>query len=136
LGKQGEKIYYKVRGIDDDPVTEYREVKSVGEQTTFSKNTLEVKPICDTFSKISDSVFQRFLESGFTKFSNITITVRFSDFETKTSSRSFKEEFGSDDKKKFQLEILRLVLPFLDARSNPRRKPIRLIGVRVEKFSE
>lgn len=31
-------------------------------------------------------------------------------------------------------EALRLILPFLDARENPKRKKIRLIGVRAEKL--
>ena len=135
LGKQGEKIYYKARGIDESPVTEFHEVKSIGEQTTFNKNTLEAKPICETFLKLSDSVFKKFLESEFSKFSNITITVRFYDFETKTSSKSFKNGFDGKHKKDFNLEVLRLVLPFLDKRSNPRRKPVRLIGIRIEKLS-
>jgi len=132
LGKQGEKIYYKVRGIDDDPVTEYREVKSIGEQTTFDENTLDIKLICDAFTNLSSDVFERFKESKFSEFKNITITVRFSDFETITSSKTFKE--GMKDKKKMKIEVLKLVLPFLDRRSNPRHKLIRLIGVRVEKL--
>lgn len=133
--KSGESIYYKIRGIDEDPITEFREIKSIGEQTTFNQNTLEAKIICDNFIKLSASVLQRFTESNFTKFSNITITVRFADFETKTSSKSFKEGFTKNSNKKFDLEILRLILPFLDSRANPRQKPIRLIGVRIEKLS-
>lgn len=135
LGKQGEKIYYRVRGIDNEPICEFHEVKSIGEQTTFLHNTLEAKIIFDTFFELGISVFKKFTESGFTKFSNITITIRFADFETKTSSKSFKEGISANQKGKFDLEILRLVLPFLDARSNPNKKPIRLIGVRIEKLS-
>jgi DNA polymerase IV (DinB-like DNA polymerase) len=141
--RHGESIYYKIRGIDNDPITEFHQVKSIGEQTTFNQNTLEAKIICDTFLELSANVFQRFTGSDFTKFNNITITVRFADFETKTSSKSFKESFThlqnlgftKRGKKQFELEVLKLVLPFLDSRSNPRQKPIRLIGVKIEKFS-
>jgi nucleotidyltransferase/DNA polymerase involved in DNA repair len=132
LGKQGEKIYYKVRGIDDDPVTEYHEIKSIGEQITFDENTLNINLICDSFAALTSNVFDRFTESEFSKFKNITITVRFADFETKTSSKSFKE--GINQKKVLKLEVLRMLMPFLDKRSNPRNKLIRLIGVRVEKL--
>ena len=153
MGKHGEKLYYKARGIDDDPITEFHEVKSIGEQTTFSQNTLEAKPICDTFLKLARSVFQKFSASGFTQFKGITITVRFADFETKTSSKSFKSGFttvtqpalfsqassGRDldgrGQKDFELEVLRLVLPYLDPRQNPRLKPLRLIGLRLEKLT-
>jgi DNA polymerase IV (DinB-like DNA polymerase) len=148
--KHGQDIYYKIRGIDETPITEFHQVKSIGEQTTFFQNTLEVKTICDTFLLLCDSIFKRFVKSDFTKFNNITITIRFADFETKTSSKTFKQAFATkqaclfqtkkqgidcQDKKRFELEVLKLVLPFLDTRSNPRHKPIRLIGVRVEKLS-
>jgi len=133
--KHGEALYYKIRGIDESPITEFHQVKSIGEQTTFMQNTLEAKPICDTFLLLCDSVFKRLQASSFTKFNAITITIRFADFETKTSSKSFKESFLKTNQKKFELEILKLVLPFLDSRSNPHQKPIRLIGVRVEELS-
>lgn len=133
--KHGESIYYKSKGIDDTPLEEFREVKSIGEQTTFPQNTLEPTPICESFQQLTNNVFNRFQNSNFTTFKSITITIRFADFETKTSSKSFKESFTASSKKKFDLEILKLVLPFLDSRSNPRRKPLRLIGVRVEKLS-
>jgi nucleotidyltransferase/DNA polymerase involved in DNA repair len=134
FGKQGESIYYKAQGIDDDPIAEDREIKSIGEQTTFDINSLDVLYICEALKNLSTNVFERFLESGFEKFKTITITVRFSDFETKTSSKSFKEGIGLANKKIFELEILKLILPFLDKRNNPKCKPIRLIGVRIEKF--
>lgn len=134
LGKNGESIYYKARGIDDSPVLEYHQVKSIGEQTTFSKNTLEPIFIHSALKRLSDSVFKSFERSAFTTFGTITITARFFDFETKTSSKSFKMAIDKSNKKKFELEILKLLLPFLDKRSNPKRKPIRLIGVRIEKL--
>jgi DNA polymerase IV (DinB-like DNA polymerase) len=134
LGKQGIRIYYSAKGINNDPVTEYYEVKSIGEQTTFYQNTLDFAFIFDAFRNLSHSVFKRFIESGFSKFNTITFTIRFADFETKTCSKSFKEGIGHNNEKKFNLEVLRLFLPFVDSRRNPKRKPIRLIGVRVEKF--
>ena len=135
LGKQGERIYYSVRGVDDSSITEHHEVKSIGEQTTFSQNTLDVLTICDKMTELSRNVFKTFEESGFYEFKTITITVRFADFETKTSSKSFKDGINKNNKNKFELEVLKLILPFLDKRSNPKRKPVRLIGVRLEKIS-
>ena len=134
MGKHGESIYYKAKGIDDSLITEHHEAKSIGEQTTFNKNTLEPIIIYDTLRKLSDSVFNSFTKSEFTGFKTITITVRFADFETKTSSKSFKEVIGRNSKKRFEIEVLRLILPFFDHQSNPKRKPIRLVGVRIEKI--
>ena len=133
LGKHGESIYDKVRGIDNSLITEFRQVKSIGEQTTFSKNSLEASFILETLKKLSDSVFKSFTKSDFSTFKTITITVRFADFETKTSSKTIKEGIGKNNKKKFEIETIKLILPFLDKRANPRRKPLRLVGVRIEK---
>jgi len=134
MGKQGEKIYYKIKGIDDDPIAEFREVKSIGEQITFNKNTLDIAFVYGSLKNLSEGVFAKFTESGFEKFKTVAITVRFSDFETKSSSKTFREGIGKSDKKMFEIEILKMILPFLDKRKNPKRKFIRLIGVRLEKI--
>lgn len=136
LGKHGGEIYYKARGVDDEPIIEDREVKSIGEQVTFQENSFDLLYITEEFEKILANVFQRFLNSGFSKFKTITIVVRFADFETKTSSKSFKEGIELDAEKKFKIEALKLLLPFLDKRSNPRAKPIRLIGARIENLNK
>lgn len=136
MGKHGESIYEKIRGIDDSPITQFHQVKSIGEQTTFDTNTLEPVIIYNYFKKLSDGVWRSFSASDFASFKTITITVRFADFETRTSSKSFKEGIGKAGKKKFELGILRLTLPFLDRQSNPKRKSLRLVGVRVEKLAK
>ncbi|MFA7141817.1 MAG: DNA polymerase IV [Candidatus Paceibacterota bacterium] len=130
LGKRGLKIYNYARGIDNEPVIKYREVKSIGEQTTFEENTKEVPLIFDTFEKLLSSVFEKFKKSNFSKFKTITITIRFSDFQTKTSSKTFEK--GISNQKQFNTNSIKLLLPFLDKRKNPKQKLIRLVGVRIE----
>lgn len=132
--KHGESTYYKIRGIDNSPISEFHQIKSIGEQITFQQNTLEPQFIVPAYRQVGDNVFKRFTESNFTNFKTIIITVRFADFKTQTSSKTFKEGFTKNNQKKFNLEILKLTLPFLDARSNPKQKPLRLIGVRVERL--
>ena len=132
LGKWGEDIYYKVRGIDDSPIVENRETKSIGEQATFQHDTLNFIYIGEVFENLCKSVFKRFLQSGFKSFKTIGITVRFSDFETKTTAKTLKEPVSSE--KEFGLEALKLLLPYADRRKNPQQKLIRLIGVKIEKL--
>jgi DNA polymerase IV (DinB-like DNA polymerase) len=136
LHKWGEDLYDKIRGIDNEPIVENREVKSIGEQTTFEKDTLEALYVGDVLAELCEDVFEKFLQSGFDKFKTIVITVRFTGFETKTSSKSLEKELGEKDLKKFKMEALKLLLPYLDKRKNPSLKKIRLIGVRVENFSK
>ena len=131
--KWGEDLYYKVRGIDEDPIVESREAKSIGEQMTFEHDTLNFVEIGEMFENLCKGVFKSFLQSGFKTFKTVGITVRFSDFETKTTAKTLKKESKSE--KEFIIETLKLLLPYMDKRKNPRKKLIRLIGVKMEKLS-
>ena len=132
LGKWGLEIYHKTRGIDDAPIAENREVKSIGEQNTFEQDTFDITFIASELDRYCARVFERFQRAGFSHFKTIAITVRFSDFKTISSAKSFKKPMGAEDLKRFQFEALKLLLPFLDRRKNPGLKLIRLIGIRVE----
>jgi DNA polymerase IV (DinB-like DNA polymerase) len=136
FGKWGVELYFKARGQDNSEIEQEREAKSIGEQITFEKDTLSALYIGEQLSKMCDSVFNRFLQSGFDYFKTLVITVRFSGFETKTTAKSLKKDLSKDNLKDFQFEALKLVLPYLDKRKNPKLKPIRLIGVRIEKFDK
>lgn len=133
LGKWGIDLYYKIRAIDDSPVVQEREVKSIGEQATFQFDTLNAVYIGETFEKMIKSVFKRFLESGFKNFKTVAVTVRFSNFKTQTTAKTLKTPVATE--KEFKFQALKLLLPYLDKRKNPNKKLIRLIGVRVEKLS-
>ena len=133
FGKWGEDIYFKARGIDDSLLEENREAKSIGEQATFQYDNLDFIYIGEVFDNLCKSVFQRFLQSGFKTFKTVGITVRFSDFETKTTAKTLKKETRGE--KEFIIEALKLLLPYLDKRKNPSKKLIRLIGVKMEKLS-
>jgi len=133
FGKWGEDIYFKARGIDDTGLEENREAKSIGEQATFEHDTLNSIYIGEVFNNLCKSVFQRFLQSGFKTFKTVGITVRFSDFETKTTAKTLKKE--TKNEKEFVIESLKLLLPYLDSRKNPKKKLIRLVGIKIEKLS-
>ena len=132
FGKWGEDIYSRARGIDEASLVENREAKSIGEQVTFQQDTLNFVEIGEVFNNLCKSVFGRFLESGFKSFRTVGVTARFSDFETKTSAKTLKAESTSE--KEFKVETLKLLLPYLDKRKNPRKKLIRLVGVKMEKL--
>ncbi len=125
-------FYEKAMGIDHSPVIEDREVKSIGEQNTFEHDTLDAVFLGHQLQKYCAHVFSRLKESGFTKCKTISITVRFHDFQTFTSAKSFTPPLELHHGVKFHMEALKLLLPYLDRRKNPRQKLIRLLGVRVE----
>lgn len=140
FGKWGEDIYYKARGVDDTPLAENKEAKSIGEQATFEKDTLNFVAIGETFENLCRGVFKSFSNSGFKTFKTVGVTVRFYDFETKTTAKTLKEPIprpGSgqaNSEKVFIIETLKLLLPYIDRRKNPHQKLIRLIGVKMEKL--
>ena len=132
FGKWGLDIYYKVRGLDDSPVQEFHETKSVGEQETFAKDTRNVDLIIGRLMVMCEDILRRLLEEGFKGLRTVVITVRFADFETK--SRSHTQAHPINRLKALEAEAIRLILPFFDRRENPKLKLIRMIGVRVEKL--
>ena len=134
FGKWGEDIWEKAWGRDESPVAEEpAPAKSIGEQETFQTDTLESGPIFARLEELVDRVWKRFKESGFKSFKTITVTVRFEDFETKTRAHTGKTAHKT--RGAIKQEALKLILPFLDARENPKGKAIRLLGVRVEKLA-
>jgi len=133
LGKGGEDLYRKARGISDDPVSNEWEPKSVGEQETFEEDTLDPVVVLERAQALANTVFQRFVGAGFATFRTVTVTVRFVGFVTVSRSRT--EKLPLPDLAALQAEVRQLLQPFFDARENPKGKKIRLIGVRVEKLS-
>ena len=62
--------------------------------------------------------------------------MRFGDFQTSNRSRSLKDGISVDDNGSSRLKetALILILPFVDARENPRAKAFPRIGLRVDKL--
>ncbi len=129
FGKRGDDFYDKIHGVDDSPVSEEWEAKSVGEQETFDRDTLDSQVLADRLSEMCADVAGRLVTEGFATFRTVILIVRFEDFDTKT--RSHRLNSPASDPRRLQREALKLLLPFLDKRENPRGKLIRLLGVRV-----
>jgi len=132
MGKWGRDLYRKIRGIDDSPIEESYEAKSIGEQETFSEDTRDPNALIGKLNEMSERILQRMEREGFSGFRTITITVRFEGFETKTRSHTLPVHQHSLEILRF--EAFKLFMPFLDRRENPRNKKIRLVGVRIEKL--
>jgi DNA polymerase IV (DinB-like DNA polymerase) len=138
FGKWGGRLFEKARGIDDSPVSNEWTRKSVGEQETFEQDSRSLPFVAERLSVMAERVVSKLERNEFAGFRTLTVTVRFSDFETKSRSRSFKNGVapGGDaaalDLVKREAEAL--LAPFFDERENPRAKAVRLIGLRLEKL--
>jgi DNA polymerase IV (DinB-like DNA polymerase) len=138
LGKWGQRLFEKARGIDDSVVSNEWTRKSLGEQETFERDTHSRSEVTERLYTIAERIIGKLRGKEFSGFRTITLTVRFSDFQTSNRSRSFRSGItvNSNDQALGLLkqEALSLLLPFFDARENPRGKAIRLIGLRLEKL--
>ena len=86
--------------------------------------------------RMAERIAAKLKGKEFKGFRTVTVTVRFGDFQTSNRSRTIKDGIPIDDETPARLKeaALSLLEPFFDARENPRGKPFRLIGLRVEKL--
>jgi len=125
FGKVGEWFFEAARGIDKEPVVPKKEVKSIGKQITFEKDTKDPKIIFKIFDEILKEVFEELKENNL-PFKTIVVICRYSDFETHTKSKTLKRK-----RRSFQIlkrEAKKLLLKFLIKS----KKKIRLIGLRTK----
>ncbi|MBM4300140.1 MAG: DNA polymerase IV [Deltaproteobacteria bacterium] len=134
FGKWGPSLYERIRGRHDSPLVTSWEPKSVGEQETFAQDTRDLDFIFSRLWELCRGVWQRFLADGFNTFRTVVVTVRFADFDTYSRSHTRSEPAAS--LRLLTVEAMKLLMPFLDRRENPKHKLIRLIGVRVEKLGK
>ena len=134
FGKWGPELYERVRGRHESPLLVEWEPKSVGEQETFARDSLDLQFIFPRLWLMCQEVWRRLLAEGFKNFRTVVVTVRFADFDTRSRSHTLPHATGSPRTLRF--EAMKLLIPFLDRRENPKRKLIRLIGVRVDKLGK
>jgi DNA polymerase IV (DinB-like DNA polymerase) len=136
FGKWGKSLFEKARGIDDSEVSNEWTRKSLGEQETFAENTQDHSIVAERLDRMAERIIEKLKTKDFKGYRTVTLTVRFGDFQTSNRSRSLPGGIAVDDDALRRLRELAssLILPFFDARENPRAKTFRLIGLRVEKL--
>lgn len=129
FGKWGLQMYERARGRDESPIVTEYEAKSIGEQETFKHDTLDAGFLLGRLGVLAGQVYEKVTADEFV-WKRAAITVRFHDFQTQTRQQTIKSKERSLGV--FKAAAMQLFLPFLDQRENPRKKLIRLIGVRAE----
>jgi DNA polymerase-4 len=83
FGSAGTDLWMKANGIYDSEVVHYRERKSIGTQSTFHADTVNTEGIKQLLtSMVTELAYQ--LRSQRKLSSCITVTIRYSNFETHT----------------------------------------------------
>lgn len=83
LGQHGLGLWQKANGIDPSPVVPYRERKSIGTQTTFESDSMDISKMKAILSGMVTNLTYD-LRSQQKLTACITVTIRYSNFETVT----------------------------------------------------
>ncbi len=126
FGMLGTQLYLYAQGQDRSEVGFEGEVKSIGRNITFEKDTSDWDLVLKVLYRLCEAVHKELDQNHFL-FKTVTITVRYENFETHTHSKTLPFLTSRlEDIKKTANELLQ---PYL----RPERK-IRLIGARVSSF--
>ena len=134
FGKTGRKIYKKIRGIDEEKIITKRQIKSIGGEYTFEKDTRDPEIIFRKFDDIIDKVWKELKTKKFLC-ATMSVLCRFSTpyflkgregFQKKSKSKTFKTP--PQTKSVFKKEAKKLLLKFIIEN----QELIRLIGLRCK----
>ncbi|WP_312822833.1 DNA polymerase IV [Epilithonimonas sp.] len=121
IGKNGIELWKKANGIDNNPVIQYSERKSISTETTFAEDTIDVQNIRSILSGMVEQLcYQLRNEKWLT--STVSVRIRYANFDTET--KQCKIPYTSTDHTllKYVLELFKKVYT--------RRMRIRLIGIK------
>jgi DNA polymerase IV len=127
LGKNGLTIWKKANGIDNSPVMQYHERKSISTERTFNKDTTDVTKLRGIIIAMAENLAYQ-LRRGNKLSACITFKIRYSDFQTYTQQQRIP--YSAMDH-----SIIPVVLDLFNKLYN-RRLLVRLIGVKFSHLVE
>jgi len=121
MGKNGIVLWKKAQGIDNTPVEPYSERKSISSSITLDKDTIDTQRLKNILTAMAEKLaYQLRKEQKLT--SVVTVTIRYSDFDTRT--RQKRISYTSLDH-----SLIKTVISLFDQLYD-RRLLVRLVGVR------
>ena len=127
LGKNGLSIWNKANGIDNSPVIQYQERKSISTERTFNKDTTDVTKLKGIIIAMAENLAYQ-LRRGNKLTACVTFKIRYSDFQTYTHQQRIP--YSAMDH-----NIIPVVLDLYKKLYN-RRLLVRLIGVKFSHLVE
>ena len=121
FGKSGSHYFNIARGIDERPVRRSRTRKSIGKETTFGEDILDMEKIWSIIHQLAVRTVE-ILQNKDLQAKTITLKVKYNDFQLITRSKTSLACFDQEQ------EILDY-LPELVAKTELGKRPIRLVGV-------
>jgi DNA polymerase-4 len=127
FGQWGTALYRKARGGDWYEFVLDAEPKSISQNHTFGEDTNDVTAMESMLSHLSQKACKRLREAGLSS-RTLTITIRYTGFETYTRSKTLT------DSVQFDADAFAVFLSLFREHRNPQRK-VRLIGVALSSLT-
>ena len=127
LGKNGTSIWKKANGIDNTPVIQYQERKSISTERTFDRDTIDVVKLKTILTAMAQELAYQ-LRNGNKLTACISVKIRYSDFQTYTMQKRIP--YSASDHSIFP------VVFSLFKKLYQRRLLVRLIGINFSHLVE
>jgi DNA polymerase-4 len=126
FGENGRDLARRSRGIDESPVVNEHETKSVSQEVTFARDVRDDKALAGTLRELSAEVGRHLRKAGLAG-ATVKLKLRWPDFTTLTRQVTLPRSTDQD------LEIYATALALLN-KVRAKGKAVRLIGVGVSGF--
>ena len=126
FGKAGRYYYQIARGIDHRPVRNDRVRKSIGSETTFQEDLIDVDVMLSKLKGLSEKVFLKLLEKELSA-KTVTLKVKYNNFELVTRSITREDSVNSTDD-------MMWILKELIQKTEAGVRKVRLLGVSASKL--
>ncbi len=127
FGKVGAHFYHIARGIDERPVENRQERKSIGTETTFDWDLESVEEMLNHLHRLAAEVVESLKAKRLLAYT-ITIKVKYADFQQITRSQTLEQPIQS-------LTGMLPLLPLLLQRTKAGERKVRLLGVTVSNMT-
>lgn len=127
FGKNGIVMWKKANGMDDTPVIQYQERKSISTERTFEKDTIDTKKLEGFLIAMAENLVYQ-LRRGNKLTACVTLKLRYTDFQTYTLQKQIP--YTASD------HVLIPVVLELFRKLYNRRVLVRLVGVRYSHLVE
>ena len=123
FGKNGQELSMHARGIDDRPIVTSREVKSISQETTFTRDISNEEMLMRTLFELCDRVGSRLRQSHLSG-STVKIKIRWPDFTTCTRQMTLAQT--TDQESQIYASAVQLF-----SKEWRKGQPVRLLGVGI-----
>ncbi|MEQ1558036.1 MAG: DNA polymerase IV [Methyloglobulus sp.] len=127
FGKSGLKYYNRARGIDDRPVINTRQSKSVGVETTFQEDIVSTQAVCQHLQQLFDKALAKVNEKQLTAHT-VTVKIKYHDFVQITRSRTLPHKINATTR-------IDELLAALLKNTEVGQRNIRLLGITLSSLS-